>query len=207
MYYRYQWKGGAKKVPVRVGQEQIADSISNEPIERTYKFHLFAIVEEGKEFIEFEARKKGILDRATEANIRGESEGFENQKDSNGVPINTRIDYISLVPNVKVFTAASGFGIRKMWCSFFFHFDRKSPNIITIRPGQDSDAPGDFLFKARGRFLKDEEIKSLVGAASDTYKFYKRQTYLSKAELRNYVQVQAIGAPSSGSSEVRLVRF
>lgn len=165
MAYPFSWVGGTHKE----GEHQ------------TFKFFLFAMVEDQdpKEIIYFEAAKRHIFRKVEEDPSSAEKRA---------TPFRT--PYLSLVPTVKIFMGQQGFGIRKSYFSFFFQFTRNEGKIVTINPfGSELS---NYSFQAKGRFLSTGEIKELVGEDSESYKYYCKQTYLSKTELSGYVSLSSL---------------
>lgn len=165
------------------GSYSVGDNLEN------YKFHLFAVLED-KEHIFFEALKQGIISRGHDSP--------DEVKDSytSGASV-----YVCRTPEVKIFLSSQGFGVRKAYYTFFFRFDRNSGRVLTILPFGPNTK--NYVFRGRGRFMTRDEIMARFPETSDTRKYYERQTYLSTAELRNYVKVTDIEeAPIS----VRVVR-
>ena len=166
MSYRFQWKGGAHK-----------------PTEHaSYKFYLFAMLDDA-EVIYFEAKKRGIIYTASFADTDRESEGFPDTPGSGE-------DFMSQTKYLKIFMSQSGFGLRKSFYSFFFCLDRKIDKVISIRPFGMEHV--DHYFRGRGRFLTTDEVRQLVGEDSDTFRFYSRQTYLSRTELQKHVTLETL---------------
>ena len=169
MGFRFLWNGGVHK-----------------PNEHdTFKFFLFAIMED-TEFIQYEAIKRGIFTQYYgETDFTDSSDLFKQYPPSINIS-----EYTSVTPEVKIFMASKGFGVRNAYCSFFFRFDNHSNKIITVLPfGSNQDG---YLFKGVGRFMTNDEIKNRVGKDSQTYRFYKTQTYLSKTELLEHVKVESL---------------
>ena len=183
MAWRYQFKGGTHK-----------------PTEQaTYKFYMFAILDADppEEVIYYQAKKRDIFYSASDADCDRERLSDDSVRGG--------LDFMTRTPEVKLFMACQGFGIRKSYYSFFFRFDRRSDKIITIRPfGFDNH---DYIFSGRGRFWTVDEIKARFGEDSQTYAYYKRQTYLSKAELLKHVTITSARNPMSSSCGVRMVRI
>lgn len=149
----------------------------------TCKFFLFALLDD-EEAIFYDAVKRGI---------------FVSKKLVDGSEVKPH-SYQSLVRDIKIFTSSQGFGLDKSYFSFFFRMGGQLNKTITITPFSDRR---DYFFRAKGRFLSNEEIKKRF-EGTDTYKFYKRQKYLSKAELNDIIRVEEEGQISS--TQVRLVR-
>lgn len=148
-----------------------------------YKFYLFAMLEE-EELIYFDAKRKGV---------------FYDAPIEDGTA-----ELISVVPEVKVFMAQQGFGLRKSYYSFFFRFERIGGKVITIKPFGPN--PDSYMFRGRGRFMDSDEIKDRVGADSKTYSYYTYQAYLSKAELRRHVMVETESTVGE-VGQVRMLRI
>jgi hypothetical protein len=70
----------------------------------------------------------------------------------------------------------------------------------------------DWCFIAPGRFLRREEIQKFFGSTSDTWKFYQRQSFISKRRLLEMVIVgdnknTYSGEVNSNEEQVRMVRL
>jgi hypothetical protein len=178
--HRFFFRGGTEKVYPETVQEQ------------RYKFFIFAILED-KELILYDAIKKGVIKKLPSEPV--DHNNMESVR-SSGDP------YVSFAPEVKIFMNSSGFGVRKSYYSFFFRFDASSSSLITILPFGPNN--NDCIFRARGRFMSNDEIKDRFGEDSPTYNFYLRQAYLSKAELSEHVKV---GAIAEEAQAVRVLRF
>ena len=136
---------------------------------KNFKFHCFIADSDAVEFHLFSAKQKGLV-------VESEDE-FET--------------YESAMPIVKVFTSTSGFGVPKEYFSFFFLINPSSTSLVTILPlGFDkADEIGLWRFTAPGRFLKKDEIRDFFGRSSESWKFYQRQSFLSKRRLLEMVKV------------------
>lgn len=175
--HRFLFSGGTEKV------------YEGTPEEQTYKFFLFAILED-RELIFYDAVKQGLVKRVSCA--------AQEEQPLSG----TANPYVCFAPEVKIFMASQGFGIRRSYYSFFFRFDKTSPSLITITPfGPNLKG---FSFQGRGRFMGSEEIKGRYGEDSQVYSYFCRQTYLSKTELRQHVTV---GTVDVEAQQVRVLRF
>lgn len=180
MAYPFAWKGGTYKE----GEHQ------------TFKFFLFAMLEDEtpQEIIHFNAVKRHIF--------RKESNDLSIEGNSSVMSGSDLEPYLSLTPIIKVFMSQKGFGIRQSYFSFFFRFTRDEGKIVTIRPfGFDLSH---YAFRAKGRFLSKDEVKALVGEGSDTFRYYLKQTYLSKVELNTYVSLSDL--PQAAPGKVRNIR-
>lgn len=122
-------------------------------------------------------------------------------------------NYVSYLPIVKIFTSTGGFGVPKEYFSYFFLITPSSSKRVTIRPlGYDRTVDLQLAeklklmaFTATGRFLTREEIRSLYGDNSTTYRYYQRQAFLSKERLRTMVTVQDVD-PEVCVPTVRVIR-
>ena len=138
-----------------------------------FKFHCFVADSDGVEHHLFAAKDKGLIVTTDEHYVG--SEGM----------------YESAMPVLKIFTSTSGFGIPKEYFSFFFLLQPSGKKMVKIKPlGFDkSFHVADWYFLGAGRFLKREEIRKFFGHTSDTWKFYQRQSFLSKRRLLEIVEV------------------
>jgi len=139
----------------------------------TSKFYLFAVIDK-QEFIMFDAIKRGIMQRQPPHMDSAHPE----------LEVSPNV-FLSQTPHYKIFTATSGFGTPRLYYSFFFQINEESPKIVTIKPF--GNIP-DYYFKARGLFLTKDQIEDLCG--DETIKFYKKQAYLSKAQIQAMVKVE-----------------
>ena len=96
--------------------------------------------------------------------------------------------FVSATPDVKIFLGSSGFGVRKVNRSFYFRIDNSTNsnlvNIVSLYPSAST-----FLFSARGKFWTQEKKRKRFGEDSQTYRYYARQSFLSKAELRKLITI------------------
>ena len=158
-----------------------------------YKFHAFIVDTKAQEHHLFGALKNGLVN-------------------AQGTGTDGRKNYFSVTPIVKIFSATSGFGIPKEYFSYFIALDPNIPKMITILPlAHQKITSYDWVFRGQGRFLKKEEIKRFFGALSDTWKFYQRQSFLSRRRLQELVQVNDINEANEEvqpqTEEVRMLRF
>jgi hypothetical protein len=133
-----------------------------------YKFHLYVTDSKGEEFHLYEALRRGLAEKRR------------------GV-----LDRYSLAyPVVKLFTSTSGFGIPKEYFSYFVLVCPEVSSRLDIKPLGFKKIPHlNFSFSTTGRFLVEEEIKRLYGKHSNTYKFYSRQSFISRRRLLEMVTV------------------
>lgn len=138
-----------------------------------FKFHCFVADSDAVEHHLFSAKEKGLIVTHSEHYV-GEEHVYE-----------------SAMPIVKVFSSTGGFGIPKEYFSFFFLLNPASKKMVKIKPlgFNKTYAIEDWYFMAAGRFLKKEEIRKFFGHTSDTWKFYQRQSFLSKRRLLEMVEV------------------
>lgn len=157
--YKFRFKGGGKRV----------DNMN-------FKFHCFIADSDAVEHHLFSAKEKGLIVQPPRAE-------HESYGDSHM--------YDSAMPIVKVFSSTGGFGIAKEYFSFFFLLNPASKKMVKIKPlgFNKTYVIDDWYFMAAGRFLKKEEIRKFFGHTSDTWKFYQRQSFLSKRRLLEMVEV------------------
>jgi len=144
---------------------------SNKVDQKQYKFHLYVTDNEGNESHLYQAEKTGIVSREDIYN------------------------YTSAYPVVKVFTSTKGFGVRSEYFSYFFLINPESKKQVTILPLGFTDAGISsklLKFVGRGRFLTKKEIARLYGNYSNTFKYYERQSMISKSRLLQMVKVEDI---------------
>lgn len=158
-----------------------------------YKFHAFVVDTQAVEHHLFGAIKNGLVN-------------------AQGTVTEGRKNYWSAVPIIKVFSATSGFGIPKEYFSYFIALDSSIGKMISILPlGYEKITSYNWQFVGQGRFLKKEEIRRFFGHTSDTWKFYQRQSFLSRNRLQKLVKVQELSEFESGETkqteEVRMLRF
>jgi len=158
--YKFRFKGGGKRV----------DNMN-------FKFHCFIADSEAIEHHLFEAKNKGLV-----VNDQGSTSSTE---------FADADMYESAMPVVKIFSSTSGFGIPKEYFSFFFLISPGSKKMVKIKPlGYDKSLDTkDWWFMAPGRFMRKEEIRKFFGASTDTWKFYQRQSFISKRRLLEMVEV------------------
>lgn len=140
-----------------------------------FKFHCFVADSDAVEHHLFAAKEKGlVVQKPAMEGLVGED-----------------FMYDSAMPVVKIFTSTSGFGIPKEYFSFFFLLNPESKKMVKIRPlGFDKSIHiSEWYFLGAGRFLKKEEIRKFFGHKSDTWKFYQRQSFISKRRLLEIVEV------------------
>ena len=160
--YRFRFRGGGKRVE-----------------NMNFKFHCFVADSDAMEHHLFEAKNKGLVVQAPMQAVIAENETHM---------------YDSAMPIVKVFSSTSGFGVAKEYFSFFFLLNSNSKKMVKIKPlGFDNPSVGyqlsDWYFTAPGRFLTKEEIRKFFGHTSDTWKYYQRQSFISKRRLLAMVEV------------------
>lgn len=151
--------------------------------QKVIKFHSFVFTADGKEEILYQAVKKGFVEH------------------SHG-----SVEYYSNFPVLKIFSSTSGFGIRKAYQNYFFKLDESSNRQVRIKPLGYEHLYEDLYFQANGHFLTPDEIAELLGTESQTFTFYKRQTYLSKRELQEHIEVNYLDAAGK-VAKVRHIRF
>ena len=141
--------------------------------QKQYKFHLYTTDNNGKEDHLYQAEKVGIVERSQ----------------------NDFYHYTCAYPVVKVFTSTKGFGVRSEYFSYFFLINPEANKQVTILPLGFED-PGlsikNCVFVSRGRFLTDAEIARLYGKNSNTYKYFKRQSMISKQRLLSMVKIEEV---------------
>ena len=120
--------------------------------------------------------------------------------------------YASATPVVKVFTATAGFGIPKEFFSYFLMLNRQASKLITIRPlGFKNLTIYNWVFSGRGRFMSKEEVRRFFGADSDTWKFFQRQSFLSRTRLQELVTIseaqELTAEVKTEHEEVRMLRL
>lgn len=171
--YRFEFAGGNHKI------------YPESPKQQTHKFFLFSILtqreNEAQEVIFFEAIKRGIIIRRP------------TPKSLNS--------YICYAPEVKLFLSSSGFGLRKMYYNLFFKFDSACQRKVTIKSFNYNESS--YFFKAKGRFMLQEEIRDRYGENSPTYQYYLKQPYLSRSELKEIIQIEP---DKCEASRVRVIR-
>jgi hypothetical protein len=156
-----------------------------------YKFHVFVVDLDANEHHLYGALKNGLVE----------------QTGSGGVHI-----YSCAVPVLKVFTATAGFGVPKEFFSYFIMMSPESRKLINIKPlGFKNLNAFNWSFSAIGRFMNKEEVRRFFGADSDTWKFYQRQSFLSRFRLQELVTISdsaSLKQPVTQKQEsVRLLRF
>ena len=151
-----------------------------------YKFHCFiSDPADNKEYILFAGIGKGLVRRVE------------------GIGYSTPMSFI------KIFTSIDGFGVEKKYFSYFVAFHEDATSEIKIKPLGYEAVPS-WEFCARGSFLSQSQVRGLYGSDSDTYKFYTRQSFISKKDLLDMVTVKPIingEAVVEAKEELRLVRF
>jgi hypothetical protein len=160
-----------------------------------YKFHAFIVDTQAGEHHLYGALKNGLVTQTD---------------------VVQRI-YSSAVPVIKVFTATAGFGVPKEYFSYFVMLNPQSTKLIHIKPlGFKKLTINDAFnwgFTGQGRFMSKEEVRRFFGADSDTWKFYNRQSFLSRqrlSELVTIVPAQSLSEPVEvpvEQEETRLLRF
>ena len=181
--YKFRFKGGGTRIE-----------------SKNFKFHCFIADSEAREHHLFEAKNKGLV-----VNDEGD------KTSTAYADVNL---FESAMPIVKVFSSTSGFGIPKEYFSFFFLISPGSKKMVKIKPlGHEQTHQIDqWYFQAPGRFMKKAEIRKFFGASGDTWKFYQRQSFISKRRLLDMVQVGENhhvydGEVVEDKEEVRMVRL
>lgn len=134
------------------------------------KFHLYVTDKTGAETHFYQAQKNGTVEKSATTSADGSWV------------------YRSIYPVVKIFTSTRGFGIPQEYFSYFFLLNPKAQKMVNVKP-LGYEKVGNWYFQAAGRFLTGDEIKRLYGRNSNTYKFYSRQTHLSKLRIQQHVTV------------------
>lgn len=154
-----------------------------------YKFHVFVADTNATEHHMYGALKNGLI----------------GHRDSD------HSTYGSATPVVKVFTATAGFGVPKEFFSYFIMLSGTSGKVINLKPlGFKNLKEHNWFFSGRGRFMSKEEVRRFFGADSDTWKFYQRQSFLSRTRLQELVSItegDVTSAPVEDHEEVRMLRF
>lgn len=154
-----------------------------------YKFHVFVADNQAAEHHMYGALKNGLV---------------EHRDVANGM-------YASATPVVKVFTATAGFGIPKEFFSYFIMMSPSTSKVINIKPlGFKNLSEYNWFFSGKGRFMSKEEVRRFFGANSDTWKFYQRQSFLSRTRLQELVSItegEVSSAPIERHEEIRMVRL
>jgi len=156
-----------------------------------YKFHVFVADNQATEHHMYGALKNGLIEHKDTINAT----------------------YYSATPVVKVFTATAGFGIPKEFFSYFIMLSSATTasKVINIKPlGFKNLKDYKWFFSGRGRFMSKEEVRRFFGATSDTWKFYQRQSFLSRTRLQELVSItdgEVTSAPIEDREEVRMLRF
>lgn len=134
-----------------------------------YKFHLYVTNDKGEEFHLYEALRRGLAEKARS--------GWDTYK----------LAY----PVVKLFTSTAGFGIPKEYFSYFILVCPEGSSKLSIKPLGFKKIPHlNYSFEVVGRFLVAEEIQRLYGTNSNTFKFFKRQSFVSKRRILEMVKVR-----------------
>jgi hypothetical protein len=133
------------------------------------------------------------------------------EKDKTG---GSNVGYTSVTPILKVFAATKGFGIPSEYFSYFVVLNPESSKQIQIRPlgYKKLGSAYDWMFVGTGRFMSKDEIRKFFSSSSDTYKFFTRQSFLSRQRLSELVTIAEPNAPVEKVEEkreesLRLVRF
>lgn len=143
--------------------------------QKQIKFHAYVTDEKGNEKHLYEAARMGLVDRELATHP----------------PFHTPI-YRSSLTVLKVFTSTKGFGIPSEYFSYFFFLSNTSTKVVTIKPLGAKYLDKDFRFNARGRFLSSNEIGRIYGQKSPTYKYFLRQSMISKRRLLEMVTVEEV---------------
>jgi len=112
----------------------------------------------------------------------------------------------SHVSVVKVFCTISGFGIQKKYiCQYI---DLNDPvQSVTIRPLLLPNKPDafrqDVCFSAKGRLLRADEVKELVGEDSISFKFFKLQSRVSREEVLKLFTIERLSERTGSVVRVR----
>lgn len=119
--------------------------------------------------------------------------------------------YASATPIIKVFTSTAGFGIPKEYFSYFIVLSPSASKVINIKPlGYKKLGTRNWFFSGRGRFMVKQEVAKFFGTDSDTWRFYSRQSFLSRHRLQELVSIsdeEFTKEPAIEQDEVRLLRF
>lgn len=155
-----------------------------------YKFHAFIVDTNSQEHHLYGALKNGLVEQMDQLNHI----------------------YASATPVIKVFSATAGFGIPKEFFSYFIMLTPSGTKQINIKPlGFKNIAGYGWSFSGVGRFMKKEEVRRFFGANSDTWKFFQRQSFLSRQRLSELVTItdaSPLDQPiEERVEEVRMLRF
>lgn len=155
-----------------------------------YKFHAFIVDTNSQEHHLYGALKNGLVEQMDQLNHI----------------------YTSATPVIKVFSATAGFGIPKEFFSYFIMLSPSGTKQINIKPLGFKNISGfGWSFSGVGRFMKKEEVRRFFGASSDTWKFYQRQSFLSRQRLSELVTItdaSPLDQPlEERVEEVRMLRF
>ena len=153
-----------------------------------YKFHCFVVNSDKTEHFLYSAIKKGL---ASKVNILIMGDVFHRGTDWWSGYDPNKVVYRSVVPILKLFTATQGFGTAKEYFSYFIALDPNSDKSLTIKPLGYKEMGEDWFFSAPGRFMSDSEIRAFFGTDSQTYKFYRRQSFISKSRLLDMVKIRS----------------
>lgn len=150
------------------------------------KFHLYVTTAGGSEKHIFQAEKEGLVDRL------GKRDNL----------------YSCVFPVVKIFTSTKGFGIPSEYFSYFFNLSNTLDKKITILPLGRKYLMDRWMFSARGRFLDADEIRRLYGKNSNTFKYFTRQSMISKRRLMEMISVETVDSLGeiTQTPEVRKLR-
>jgi hypothetical protein len=154
-----------------------------------YKFHVFVADSNATEHHVYGALKNGLIEHKEAAHSL----------------------YSSATPVLKVFSATAGFGVPKEFFSYFIMLSTSTSRVINIKPlGFKKLEGANWFFSGRGRFMAKEEIRRFFGSTSDTWKFFQRQSFLSRHRLQELVTItegETVPEPVVETDEVRLLRF
>jgi hypothetical protein len=157
-----------------------------------YKFHVFLVDVDSNEHHLYGASKNGLVEKTDLQNSI----------------------YASATPILKVFSATSGFGVPKEFFSYFIMLSAEGSKQINIKPlgfKKIEKYEYGWIFSGVGRFMKKDEVRRFFGANSDTWRFYQRQTLLSRFRLSELVTVTEaspqLKVVDVEEDPVRLLRF
>lgn len=123
-----------------------------------------------------------------------------------GLVIKEDNKYYTEYPLFKLFTLVEGFGIQRVFYSFYVRLNSYGKNII-IRPLDTNKRPTQ-LFLFTGHILQPADVKELIGEESVSWKFYKKQVPLPVPLLKDIVNISSEGTPlATVAKDTRAIVF
>lgn len=161
MEYKFDYKGGIIKDPRQ---------------QKSSKFLLFHLIPTESEFY-----KEQIFYQSVNGGHIVDNSKFAAADSETDRP---KAQYETAYPYFKLFTLAEGFGVRRIFTSFYFKLDVYG-RTCTVRP--ISDLTTGHYFTGKLNFLSNEDVAKLIGIETLSYKYFSNQSPIPKRILDRIV--------------------